>query len=408
MSRKPSSKLVLNVAIGAGSPVALNAEGGVPEWIMMIPAGDDVIRTVDGRGPYRMASAAALAEASLQAAGGRLPIDENHSTDLAAPEGLPSPARGWATELQARPDGLYARVEWTETGKALLAERSYRFISPVFLHTATGDITRLLRASLTNVPNLRGMAALHSEESTMDFIAQLRTLLGLADDADEAAVVAKITSLMTPAGPALNAAEAGALLVQLRTLLGLADDADVAAVVAKIKEVAGGSTEAAPALASIAKIVGLQGHATAVAIQSAVSKLVSSGSDQVKALQSELATMTTQVNTLRDDAARTKATTFVDGAIKVGRVGVAGMREHYIAQHMIDPSRVEKEINAMVVLKPGAYVPPEDPKRERLALNMQDPNAIAAEANKYRDEQAKLGRTITISDAVNVIKERAQ
>lgn len=370
MSGRNTQK-ALNVAIGVGSPIALNAEGGAPEWIMMIPAGDGVIRTVDGRGPYRLNDPSRLAEASLQAAGGRLPIDENHSTDLAAPEGRPSPARGWATALQARQDGLYARVEWNESGKALLAEHSYRFISPVFTHTGAGEITRLLRASLTNIPNLRGMAALHAEESTMDFIAQLRTLLGLADDADEAAVIAKITSLVQPAGPALNAAEAGALLAQLRTLLGLAEDAGVDAVIAKIKEVTAEPEEDAPALASIARIVGLQPNAAATAIQSAVTALKTGGGTALAALQSELTDVTKRLNTLTEATSREKAEAFVDGAIKTGHVGVKPLRDHYVSMHMIDPARVEKEINAMPTLGPsGAFLTPPPPSKDgKVALN---------------------------------------
>ncbi len=146
--------------------LALAAEtGDVPSWIMLLPAGE--IRTADGRGPYRLDDATAL-QASLAAAGGRLPVDENHSTDLAAPKGGPSPARGWIVALEARADGVWGQVEWTEPGKALLAERAYRHISPVITHLKDGTVTGLLRASLTNRPNLRGLAALHQEED-MDF-----------------------------------------------------------------------------------------------------------------------------------------------------------------------------------------------------------------------------------------------
>src|ERR1044072_7406747 len=85
--------------------VALHAENGeAPEWINLLPAG--VITTQDGRGPYTVSDMAALASQSLQAAGGKLPVDENHATDFAAPSGHPSPARGWIVELQARADGV--------------------------------------------------------------------------------------------------------------------------------------------------------------------------------------------------------------------------------------------------------------------------------------------------------------
>ena len=143
------------------------------------PAPAGTIATVDQRGPYRAVDLAALASASLADAGGRLPIDENHATDRAAPEGRPSPARGWIVALEARADGLWGKVEWTEAGRALMAAREYRFTSPVIRHLENGTITAVLRTALTNTPNLRGITALNSEKDTMDLLSQLRAPLGL-------------------------------------------------------------------------------------------------------------------------------------------------------------------------------------------------------------------------------------
>ena len=74
-------------------------------------------------------------------------------------------------------DGIWGKVEWTETGTALMADRAYRGISPVMVHDATGKVTAILRASLTNRPNLKGLATLHGELD-MEPLAELRTLLG--------------------------------------------------------------------------------------------------------------------------------------------------------------------------------------------------------------------------------------
>lgn len=141
------------------SAVALPAVGGkVPDWVHLLPAGQ--IRTVDGRGPYRVASMAQIA--SQLATGGRLPIDENHATDLGGRLGMPAPARGWITALQARSDGLWGKVEWTAEGRRLIADKAYVGLSPAILHTASGDVVKVLRASLTNTPNLQGLTTLHS------------------------------------------------------------------------------------------------------------------------------------------------------------------------------------------------------------------------------------------------------
>jgi phage I-like protein len=100
--------------------------------------------------------------ASQFAKGGRLPIDENHATDLGGRLGMPAPARGWITALQARGDGLWGKVEWTDEGRRLIASKAYVGLSPAILHTASGEVLKVLRASLTNAPNLQGLTTLHS------------------------------------------------------------------------------------------------------------------------------------------------------------------------------------------------------------------------------------------------------
>jgi phage I-like protein len=321
-----SATAILHLALNAG------ADGGVPDWVHLLPAG--MVRTVDGRGPYRVRDAAKLIAESLQGGGGKLAIDENHATDLAAPKGGPSPARGWIVELEQRDDGVWGRVEWTEAGRALVAEGAYRGISPVILHGKDGTITGLLRAALTNVPNLRGLAALHQREDVHMDLTKLRTALGLAADADEAAILAtcnKLTSLQS-------------------------------------------------ALAPIAKAAGLAEGADATAICAAVTTLATkAGSgDAVAALQAELATVAGKLNTLNVERATERATAFVDAAIKAGRVGVKPLREHYIARHAADPAGVEKEINAFPILGPsGTHVTPPADKDGKPGLNDGDQRVVA-------------------------------
>jgi len=79
------------VAHGTGALIAFNSSGGAEEWIMLMQIeSGGLVTTVDGRGPYRVTDPAKLATASLNAPGGRIPIDENHATDLAAPQGANS------------------------------------------------------------------------------------------------------------------------------------------------------------------------------------------------------------------------------------------------------------------------------------------------------------------------------
>lgn len=265
------------------SAIAIDVTGGdVPEWVHLLPAGE--IRTIDGRGPYRVTSMHSVA--GLLPEGKKLPIDEMHATDKGAALGLPAPARGWIVALQAREDGLWGKVEWTGTGQQLMADKAYSGISPVILHSKSGEVVQLLRASLTNTPNLQGLTSLHSEEegSSMDWKAKLIELLGLDSEAD--------------------------------------DDAIMAALKAK--------TDAAT-----------------VALQS---QQIDASHPLILAMQSELTDITTRHNTFVEGVSRKEAVSFVDAEIKRGRVGLKPMRDTYISMHMENSERTEKLIGAMPVL----------------------------------------------------------
>ena len=160
-----------------------------PEWVHLVPAG--TFHGVDGRGPYRLHDPDAVIKASL--AGGKLPIDENHATDLAAPSGGPSPARGWIVAMEPRPDGIWGRVDWTEAGAALWADRAYRGISPVLVNDKSGNVVRVLRAALTNAPNLPQLTTLHSIDAS-DLVAATQRRQLAVQFADTAILLRKIGS----------------------------------------------------------------------------------------------------------------------------------------------------------------------------------------------------------------------
>lgn len=215
--------------------LALNlADATAPDWVQLVPvAPDGTVATRDGRGPYRLDDPAAVIAESLARTDGRLPIDENHALDRAAPEGLPSPARGWIVALEARADGLWGRVEWTEEGRRLVETRAYRALSPVIVHDRDGRILAVLRASLVNRPNLRGIAALNDNrpEVPMTLAERLAELLGIAPPEgggapDEEAILAAVARLAEAAAlndarePVVAAlqAEVGALAARLARL----------------------------------------------------------------------------------------------------------------------------------------------------------------------------------------------
>ena len=186
--------------------LSLNFEGEIPGRIQLVPS-DKIIKGRDSREWI-------IPDPKLVALNSNnllplLPIDENHSTDLAAPHGGASPAFGWMKNLCADDSGaVWADVEWTERGRRALTKKEYRFISPVFLHNEKGEINCILRAALTNTPNLE-LPALNSErlENNVKESNDMKNILaslGLPETATEADALAALAALKT----SLNAAQA--------------------------------------------------------------------------------------------------------------------------------------------------------------------------------------------------------
>jgi len=170
-------------------PDADEASFTPPEWVHLIPAG--VFSGRDGRGPYRLDAEAVLA--AFAAHGADLPIDYDHQSLNADAKSGPVPAAGWIKAIDAREDGIWARVEWTHRAAELLAHREYRYLSPVFSYRANdGAVTELSGAALTNTPNLYLQAAASQKEtSSMTLPESVARLLGVpADCAEEVAAAA--------------------------------------------------------------------------------------------------------------------------------------------------------------------------------------------------------------------------
>ena len=288
----------------------LTLSEGVPEWVHLIPAG--TFNGVDGRGPYTLKDPEAVIAASM-VNDARPAIDENHAIDLAATTGQPSPARGYIVEMQARADGIWGRVDWTPPGLAMMTNREYRGISPVFTHAKDGTVLSILRAALTNNPNLAQLGKLHHQETGMD-LARLRAALGLAETADETAIMAAIAANRTAV--ATHAQQ----MTAIATAAGLTAGVPVDQVVTTLQAQRAGATDAQKMAATITNLE-------------------------------------TQVALMRNQSATAAATAFVDAAIKSGKPLVA-LRDHYIARHVTDATAVETEINAMISINGGAVVAP--------------------------------------------------
>lgn len=166
-------------------------------WYQIAPLGEFPAATKD-RTPLQVIDEAAVTALANSFAGFLLVDFDHFSLD----NSRSSEAAGWIKELQARADGLYARVDWSDIGEAAVKGKRFRFFSPVWNREDCEDLgggrvrpLRLASLALTNAPNLPHRPIFNrnpNEEVTMTAIAKA---LGLPDDADEAAVLEAIKGL---------------------------------------------------------------------------------------------------------------------------------------------------------------------------------------------------------------------
>lgn len=313
------------------SPVLMasnQASAEAPEWIHLLPTAKGPIQTDDNRGPYLVDDAEAIIAASFADAT-RLPIDQNHSTDLAAPKGLPSPASGWIVEMQARADGIWGRVEWTREGAAMVADRAYSAISPVVLHDKAKQIFAVLRASLVNRPNFKGLTALNSPQEETIPMDQIAEALGL---------------------------KAGASVEDI-----------LAAIALSKKKKPEGDT--------------------------AMQASLQAANDAVTALQATVAEQATQINALTEGSSRREAEAFVDQAIADKRAGLnASTRAHYVSMHMADAAMAKTTIESLPKLGPTGMTatPPAVLKEGEISLNASQVQAAKLLGISPKDYAAQL------------------
>jgi phage I-like protein len=208
-----------------------NKRGEIPKRIQLLPPGPEILGR-DGR-KWIMRDGGAVAAAS----NAYLPnhsIDENHAVDHKAPKGESSPAFGWFSNVAAEADGsLWADVEWTKKGAGAVSNLEYRYISPVILHNGNGEVSAILRAALSNSPNLDikslnsqspGTAPPADPAKEKKHMEEILAALGLAGTATEGEALAAIEKLKT----GLNAAKP-----QTVDLAAYAPRADLAAMEAR-------------------------------------------------------------------------------------------------------------------------------------------------------------------------------
>lgn len=291
-------------------PSASNDNAEPPEWVQVLPVGE--FYGDDGRGPFLVGEddAQNIIQASF-ARHNKLPLDVNHSTDVAL-KGDETPARGWIVELQLRESGIWGRVEWTNKGRQIMLDKEYGFISPAIMHTekTPHKVSRILRASLVNDPNFN-MKSLHNRGNAMSFLEKVRKELGLDENADEDTVISSLHQRLETAGASSTT------------------------------------------LTAIAKALDVDDKASSGdLITSLNSRLAETNEDEVVTLRNEVKSLNTQLNEVVSNHAKERAETVIDAAITDCKI-VPAMRDHMVTRHIKDPEGVELEIKHMVSLNSG-------------------------------------------------------
>ena len=180
----------------------LNAKGGVPSDIMLIPASDadGHIIGADGRWFRNDSPDAVIAMWENRK------VDVQGDYDHRSEKGWENDTEscGWIKSLYIKDKAIWATVEWTPEAQQKIQDRVYRYISPAFFTTEEQrNIVELTSFALTNRPNLdlkalnRAENQKHSnhEENVMNLHKQLCQQLGLPETTSESDVLAKVAEL---------------------------------------------------------------------------------------------------------------------------------------------------------------------------------------------------------------------
>jgi phage I-like protein len=200
----------------------------LPEWIRVLPLGK--VELADHREPFMVDEVSLNSMvAAFRSRGIDLVIDYEHQSL----NGERAPAAGWIKDLEARTDGLWARVDWTQQAREYLAQREYRYFSPVLrLDPETRRPMALMHVGLTNVPAINhlpplvarwgGDAKASREINPLDLelgipvmemdsvkeepkmVEKLKRLMGLTPEVEEGAIYGKTLETFRDLSVTLN------------------------------------------------------------------------------------------------------------------------------------------------------------------------------------------------------------
>jgi phage I-like protein/cation transport regulator ChaB len=244
-------------------------------------------------------------------------IDYEHQTFAEPP--VIAPAAGWIKKLVNRgKDGVWGIVEWTEKARQMIANREYRYLSPVTLtRKSDGKVLAILGAGLTNMPNIDGMVPLVNKAGLPEgsggrankeepMWKELLKLLGLPEDATEAAAMTAVNNLRGGLASAQRIVANKAVLAAL----GVAEAAGEAEVVVTINNLKAGNQIVANK--NVLDALGVKPDAPESEVVGTIMAM--------RQAHANIGELTSQVNTLNSDITKRNADELVEMAMKQGKI----------------------------------------------------------------------------------------
>lgn len=268
----------------------------LPEWYLLFPDGWNEI---EGEGKYLIdAKAWDMVQAGISRRGLEIVFDYEHQSV----KGGQAPAAGWCKDWRYTPGkGIEAKIAWNEEAAAYLAKKQYRYYSPVFyVQKSDQRLAGVHSVALTNTPKTNHLkpllAKLGAQQQQEEFamLEQLIALLGLAEGATEADVIAAIENLLSGTG-------------EVVAVLGLGDSAEMSAVVASIQTLKDG--EQIPG--QVVTVLDLEGTPDVSTVVASINALKQAPKGMVSKAD---------FNALEMKIAKRDADEAVDGAIQAGKI----------------------------------------------------------------------------------------
>jgi len=192
-----------------------------PEWIQIAPYGKFPGVCTDGTEVVQVVTPDIAAELARSFNSDRL-VDFEHWSSRRDGD---TSAAAWMKKLEAREDGLYALMDWSGKGREAIANKVYRFFSPVFDLRIAGksggktlvEPVAVGGGGLTNRPQIKAIRPIVNKETTSgkspdnpnggERMKEVAKLLGLDENADEAAIAEAVKSVQNRAQAAEERAE---------------------------------------------------------------------------------------------------------------------------------------------------------------------------------------------------------